>query len=74
MKAFNYYFIQRNGLWKEKLKEYEQLGSKDCSAIAKLIHACEIGEIDQHASEDLKAVSSVIAALEAEIAILKERK
>ena len=59
---FKYYFMERNGLWIDRLAEYAELGG-EASSIAKLIHACEIGDgIDQHASEDLKAVSAFIAA------------
>lgn len=61
-KRFDYYFMERNGLWSERLAEYEEKGG-EASSIAILIHACEIGDgIDQHASEHLKAVSAYIAA------------
>lgn len=72
-KRFDYYFMERNGLWSERLAEYEEKGG-EASSIAILIHACEIGDgIDQHASEHLKAVSAYIAAqADAELAELAE--
>jgi hypothetical protein len=70
---FEYYFMKRNGLWQERLDEYEELGG-EASSIAKLIHACEIGDgIDQHASEDLKAVSSFMMVQADELARLQQK-
>lgn len=67
---FTYYFEDRNGLWKERLDEWDAKG-KSSSSIARLIHACEIGDgIDQHASEDLKAVSAFTMAQADTIAAL----
>ena len=69
---FHHYFMERNGLWKERVEEVDEKGFKSASSIARLVYSCEIGVIDQHASEDLKAVSAFlmvqadrIAALEA---------
>lgn len=61
MNLYNYYLINRNGLWKERCKEAKN--KKNPSAIARLIYACEIGNIDQHLSEDLKEISAELAAM-----------
>jgi len=66
------YFYERNGLWRERIQEFDALGGKQASSIARLIKACETGDISQFASEDLKMVSSQIAAMSEEIEILKQ--
>lgn len=68
MSSFEHYFIERNGLWSEHLQAVKESGFDDASPLARLIYSCEIGDIDQHASEDLKAVSATIATLQAELA------
>ena len=60
---FNYFYMERNGLWQERLDEVKQVGFNNASSIARLIYSCETGHgIDQHAAEDLKVISSLIAA------------
>ena len=60
---FNYFYMERNGLWQERLDEVKAVGFEKASSIARLIYSCEVGNgIDQHASEDLKVISSLIAA------------
>jgi hypothetical protein len=62
--TFEYYFIERNGLWQERLAEVAELGFEQASPIARMIYECERGNINQHASEDLKWISAQIAMLE----------
>lgn len=57
---FEKYWMQENGLWQKRLQEVVDEGFENASPIARLIYSCEIGQIDQHASEDLKAVSAFI--------------
>jgi len=64
MKTFEYYFIERNGLWSERLQEVKELGFEGASPIARLIYECERDNINQHASEDLKAISAKLQMLE----------
>ena len=58
---FNYYFIECNGLWAERLQEIKDKGFENASPIARLIYECECGNINQHASEDLKYISAILA-------------
>ena len=60
---FNYYFIECNGLWSERLQEVKDKGFEKASPIARLIYECERGNINQHASEDLKHISATLAML-----------
>jgi hypothetical protein len=61
---FNYYFMDINGLWKEYLQEIARDGFENSSSMARMIYSCETGNgIDQHVSEDLKAVSAELAEL-----------
>jgi hypothetical protein len=63
MSDYQYYFMDRNGLWSERCQEVVEKGLKNASPIARLIYSCETGQgIDQHASEDLKAVSAALQA------------
>lgn len=64
MNTFDYYFIDKNGLWNERLAEVDEVGFENASPIARLIYMCEVGQIDQHASEDLKAISARLAEME----------
>lgn len=64
MKTFEYYFIERNGLWSERLREVKDKGFEGASPIARLIYECERDNINQHASEDLKAISAKLQMLE----------
>lgn len=68
MKPFEYYFIECNGLWSERLAEVNKVGFEKASPIARLIYECERGAIDQHASEDLKMISAFIALHEQQAA------
>jgi hypothetical protein len=61
---FNYYFIECNGLWSERLQEVKDKGFENASPIARLIYECESGNINQHASEDLKCISATLAMLD----------
>lgn len=65
MTTFEYFYVDRNGLWKERVQEVKEKGFLRASPIARLIYECEVGDIDQHASEDLKIISAVIATCEA---------
>lgn len=61
---YEYFLIDRNGLWKEHVESVKNNGAANVSPLSRLIYACEVGDgIDQHASEDLKAVSAELAAL-----------
>lgn len=60
---FNYYFIECNGLWAERLQEVKDKGFENASPIARLIYECERDNINQHASEDLKHISATLAML-----------
>ena len=60
METFNYHFIECNGLWAERLQEVKDKGFENASPIARLIYECEIGNINQHASEDLKHISAML--------------
>jgi len=61
---YKYFLIDRNGLWKEHVESVKNNGAAKVSPLSRLIYACEVGDgIDQHASEDLKAVSAELAAL-----------
>lgn len=56
------YWIEQNGLWEQRLKDVRENGFDNASPIARLVYACQIGQIDQHTSEDLKAISAFIQA------------
>jgi len=60
-KLFEKYYMKQNGLWNERIKEAKEKGFDNASPIARLIYSCEIGEINQHASEDLKMISAALA-------------
>jgi hypothetical protein len=61
---FNYYFIECNGLWSERLQEVKDKGFEKASPIARLIYECERDNINQHAAEDLKHISATLAMLD----------
>jgi hypothetical protein len=63
MSNFEHYFIARNGLWDECLQDVKKNGFDKSSPLGRLIYSCEIGDINQHASEDLKAISATLATL-----------
>lgn len=69
---FKKYFIEQNGLWFERLKEVQEKGFHSASSIARLIFSCETENgIDQHAAEDLKAVSAFLATQADELAAMR---
>ena len=62
-KVFEHYFMNKDGLWKERLEEVEDKGYWEASAIAQLIFSCDHEDgIEPRFSENLKAVSSFMQA------------
>jgi hypothetical protein len=70
MSTFDDYFMQQNGNWQQHLDEVKEVGFEKASSIARLVYECEIGNINQHASEDLKWISAKLSALRDEIEAL----
>lgn len=66
--------MNTNDTWKELCLEVTRLGFGGASPIARLVYSCEIGDINQHASEDLKEIIESTARLQARVAELETDK
>jgi hypothetical protein len=60
--------------WQDYVNEVKEKGFEQSSPIARLIWSCEVGHIDQHASDDLIKIMGQIEALNVAVELLKAAK